>query len=71
MEIDSSKTNQLSENLQGSGEYVDGGGVGGVFSLLILGSIIDGSTSRKIEDFRADFLRYSYLEMGHDYNDKD
>jgi hypothetical protein len=30
--------------LQGSGEYIDGGGVGGVFSLFILGSIIDGRT---------------------------
>jgi len=32
------------EYLQGSGEYIDGGGVGGVFSLFILGSIIDGRT---------------------------
>jgi len=33
--------------LQGSGEYIDGGGVGGAFSLLIRGSIIEGKTENE------------------------
>ncbi len=45
----------VKQNLQGSGEYIDSGGVGGVFSLFILGSIIDGRT---IKNFLFTFAFY-------------
>ena len=35
---------RVSHHLQASGEYCEGGGVGGVFSLLMRGSMIDGRT---------------------------
>lgn len=55
---------------QGSGEYIDGGGVGGVFSLLILGSIIVGRTKTNGMmniDMKCEF----YLVRLLDRNDKD
>lgn len=35
---------------RGSGEYIEGGGVGGVFSLLIRGSMIVGRTTIEHSD---------------------
>jgi hypothetical protein len=61
----------VKQNLQGSGEYIDSGGVGGVFSLFILGSIIDGRTKKFSIFTFAFYFVCLYLVIVLDHNDMD
>ena len=58
------------DHLHGFGEYMDGGGVGGAFSLFTRGSMIEGRTSKAEEDALVCSPTIAYLEIGHDRNGK-